>query len=52
MTVITCHCKKCNGITAEVPQKIADAGIHAAVVLATMPYGAAAGCKVISRPGR
>lgn len=46
---VTCNCKKCKGITAEVPTGVAAAGAHAAVVLATQPYGKAAGCKVVSR---
>jgi hypothetical protein len=48
-TIVTCDCRKCGGITVEVPAAIAKAGIHAAVVLATQPYAAGAGCRVISR---
>jgi hypothetical protein len=49
-TVITCNCDKCHGITAEVPQAMLDkSDVHAMVILATMPYGSAVGCKVLSR---
>lgn len=53
-TVVTCNCKLCNGITAEVSTTIAvvngkKISAHKLVVLATMPYGSSAGCTVLSR---
>ena len=48
--IVTCNCAKCKGITAEVPSSLlAQSSVHKMVVIATQPYSANVGCKVLSR---